>query len=690
MINNRNNEVEHYVASAIHRGLGHHHRPAGNRGRVGNVVHCSFGTWRCGTFLLLLLCHAANAAEIAHPLLNVTNYNGQFAMYHETDIHPVAVVGHIAFEIDLDKEMAYIKTLKAKFFDKNDTELNLLDRLLKKTKPNPLTANIMSVYKELDEERARTYGYLKSLQRVLPKFHPANPDLNENARTAYAPKTTRQKRQIPFLSFGLGIANAVHLAILDGYVGQLDQDVQNTMLKVDSLAKITAVNAEQIVKIVHSLDNTQNEILVQNQYLYSVTVGVALISTMQTAIQHLKRVSAGLQCLLNHQLPMDYFDVNDVKQTFDEYVAFVSPQNLEPVSLSPLQLFQNKISFVLLVKGDGMSNITLSVLGEIALQTKHVGLVSVYRPEETIIQVKNSGTLWNYKPKGMLLAGTSGDLAEVDDSYLDTCLEAMGPQGKSCPRAPSIGSGTTCLSAIYQQASNLSVCHEEMNLMDKEQPYITQLRDLSFLAWNPRERQVHVDCSMGLEYAQHTSHTLSGLQRIVIAPGCSLRIGDYRAHRVKEPTLAPVKSFIIGEDFNALIRMLDLDEQIFQSTYDDIMEMSADNRHLLSTAELNLQKVQQLVQSPLHRTTSRFLPYMLFGVSSVVLLVIISVAIYCCRKKYRARRARLAYPPAPPRKKKKQQDEEAMEFTNNIDKAAVDYLGNLATTMSKQKAQAKV
>ena len=42
------------------------------------------------------------------------------------------------------------------------------------------------------------------------------------------------------------------------------------------------------------------------------------------------------------------------------------------------------------------------------------------------------------------------------------------------------------------------------------------------------------------------------------------------------------------------------------------------------------------------------------------------------------------------RKKKKQQDEEAMEFTNNIDKAAVDYLGNLATTMSKQKAQAKV
>jgi len=625
---------------------------------------------------------------MTHPLINVTDYAGSFQMYHEDDIHPVAAVGHIAFTIDLEQEMEYLNGLTDKFFTKDESGKNLLNTLLTQTRPNPLQATINAIWRELDEERARTYGLLKSLERRLPKHHPAHPDSNGEDGD-YSRRPTRQKRWIPFLSLGLGVFNAVHLAVLDGLVGKLDDDVQKTMMRVNELAKITSVNSDHIVQIAQSIDRMANQIGLTNKHIYAVSVGVALIATMQTAVQHLRRVSSGLESLMDHRLPMDYFDMKHVQKAFDDYKDYVSPQNLEPVNLSPLQLFQNKASFVLLIgpNSDGLNNMTISVLCEVALQTKHVGLMSVYRPEETIIRVNSSGTLWNYRPKGMLLAGNSGSLAEVDDSYLDSCFETWGPQGRACPRAPSMGSGQTCLSAVYQQSSNLSVCHEEMTLMKEDQKYTVQLHDSSFLAWSPRDRQVHVDCTVGFDQAQHASHTLYGLQRIVIAPGCSLRAGDYRAHRIKEPVLAPVRSFIVGQDFDALLRMLDIDQRMYEHTYRDIMELSADNRHLLSAAELNLQKVQQLVQSPLHRTTSRFLPYLLFGVSVVVILVICTVLIYCCCKRCRARRARWPQdPPFPPRREKKQMRkniEEAVAFSKNMNDATKEYLGDLAQTMSK-------
>ena len=691
MISLHHNEVEHDVVATLHRGHGRHHLAAGDGGRPRHVVHHRPCHWRARLSLLLLLPVAAISAEITHPLLNVTDYAGSFSMYHEDDIHPVAVVGHIAFEIDLEEELAYLNGLTNEFFaNSTNDNPNLFDKLLRKTRPNPLQSTIMAIWKELDEERVRTYNLLTSLERRLPKHHPAHPDFDGERSGTYVRRPTRQKRWIPFLSLGLGVANAVHLAILDGFVGKLDHDVQKTMMKVDKLTKIASVNAEHIVKIAGEIQELENAISRTNKFTYATTVGVSLIATMQTAVQHLRRVSSGLQCLMNHQLPMEYFNMKQVEKSFDDYKDYVSPQNLEPVNLSPLQLFQNEASFVLVIgaESNGLTNMTISVLCEVPLQTKHVGLVSVYRPEETIIQVNSSGTLWNYRPRGMLLAGSSGSLAEVDDSYLDSCFETWGPQGRACPRAPSIGTGQTCLAAVYQQASNLSVCHEEMTLMKEDKDYIVQLHDSSFVSWSPRDRHVHIDCSVGFDQAQHTSHTLYGLQRIVIAPGCSLRVGDYRAHRIKEPALAPVRSFIVGHDFEALLRMLDLDERMYVHTYNDIMELSADNRHLLSAAELNLQKVQQLVQSPLHRTTSRFLPYLLFGVSSVVIIVICTILLYCCCKKWRERRARWPQdPPFPPprekRKLEKKNEEEAVAFSKNMKNATNEYLGELALSMSK-------
>ena len=165
----------------------------------------------------------------------------------------------------------------------------------------------MAIWKELDEERARTYSLLTSLERRLPKHHPGHPDFEGNRDDAvYSRRPTRQKRWIPFLSLGLGVANAVHLAILDGLVGELDSDVQKTMMKVDELTKITTVNADHILQVVRSLERIENQIASTNKFTYAVSVGVSLIATMQTAIQHLKRVSSGLQCLMDHRLPMDY------------------------------------------------------------------------------------------------------------------------------------------------------------------------------------------------------------------------------------------------------------------------------------------------------------------------------------------------------------------------------------------------
>ena len=143
-----------------------------------------------------------------------------------------------------------------------------------------------------------------------------------------------------------------------------------------------------------------------------------------------------------------------------------------------------------------------------------------------------------------------------------------------------------------------------------------------------------------------------GLQQVTIGPGCRLRVGDFHGFVLEEPDIKPLRSFIIGENATQLLQMLHVNDQVLRQDQEDLASLVQENAHVLGQAEMTLSRVTALVNRPLHRATTQVLPFILMGISGVLLLMICSCVGYCCCKR-RCQRRKLEPPPKPTKRKSK-------------------------------------
>ena len=602
----------------------------------------------------LLLLPFVQGRVIDQAMINVTEYFGTLTMRHQEDVHEILETGHLIFDIDITKELDFVQRVEDKFFIQNVPLANgkkvdfFRSQILEVTK-NPLGHSLQIVYDTFFQEKAKVESLLTALRRTLPLHHPSHQNYrNDSVPT---PQLTRQKRQIPFLSLGLGVLNSVHLAVLDGAVAGLGSDVQRTMMRVNDLAKISAANAQSVIDLAKEQAKIIADVSSNSKITAATLLSISMLSAMQQGIRHLQTVSNGIQALLDFRLPLSYFDLDEVQRTFDKYVVHVQPQNLEPVNLSFLQLFQNHASFVLVEKEEnGKKKLKVSVMVDLPLMGKYAPLTSVFSMEPTIVPI--NGSYWEFHAKGMLLAKPDGAMAEVGPDYLEKCQEVMGPMGRMCTTAPTLDEEKTCLTEIYVHSSNLTACHAHMKIMPPRIPYLKQRQDGSFLAFSPVQRHAHVDCPDSTYRSHHDSASLWGLQLITIRPGCRLRVGDFHGFVLEEPDIKPLRSFVIGENATQLLQMLQVNDQVLRQEQEDLASLVQENAHVLGQAEMTLSRVTALVNRPLHRATTQVLPFILMGISGVLLLMICSCIGYCCCKR-RCKRRKLEAPPTPTKRKSK-------------------------------------
>ena len=610
---------------------------------------------------------------ISPNLINVTDYYGVVTMRHQEDVHEILETGHLVFEIDLTKELNFTQHIEDKFLTHdvayNGEVTDLFRTHILKVAQNPLGQSLQIVYDTFFQEKAKIETLLEALRRTLPQHHPKHPNYQRDS--VQPPKLTRQKRQLPFLSLGLGVMNTIHLAVLDGVVAGLGEDVQKTMMRVDNLAKISAATAESVVTLLDEQKKIIETATHTSQTVAATLLSVSMLSAMQQAIRHLQTVANGIQALLDFRLPLSYFDLDEVKATFDKYVTLVRPQNLEPINLSFLQLFQNHASFVLVEKEeeDGVRRLVVSVMVDIPLMALDTPMTSVYSMEPTIVPI--NGSYWSFHADGLLLTKPDGAMAEVGREYLTDCHDIMGPMGRMCVSAPTLDEETTCLAEIYSRSTNLTACHPFMKIMPPGTPHINQRKDGSFLTYSPSQRHAHVDCPGEAYQSRHDSTSLFGLQQIVIGPGCRLRVGDFHGFVLDEPDIKPVGSFVIGENATQLLAMLNVNYQVLLQDQDDLAILAQENAHVLDQAELTLAKVTALVNRPLHRAATQVLPFILMGISGILILMILSCVTYCCCRR-RCQRRKPGPPPKPTKRKPKAKGKQYTPAALGIEHLMID------------------
>ena len=610
---------------------------------------------------------------ITPSMINVTDYFGSLMMRHQEDIHEVLQTGHIVFEIDLTQELNFVQEIEDKFLTqnvllRNGKKTDVFRSHILQVAQNPLGQTLQVVYDTFFQEKAKVESLLTALQRTLPRHHPGHQNY-QNA-SVHPPQLTRHKRQLPFLSLGLGVLNSVHLAVLDGAVAGLGSDVQKTMMRVNDLSKISAANTEMVTTLLKEQEEMLETIASNSKIAAATLLSVSMLSAMEQGIRHLQTVSNGLQALLDFRLPLSYFDLDKVKKEFAKYVTHVQPQNLEPVNLSFLQLFQNPASFVLVRQGESEEReLKISVMVDLPLMARYAPMTSVFSLEPTIIKL--NGSYWTFHAKGLLLAKPDGAMAEVGADYLDDCHEVMGPMGRMCPSAPTLDEETTCLAEIYSHSNNLTACHAYLQILPSRIPHTYQRKDGSFVAYSPVQRHAHVDCPDTTYRSRHDSTSLLGLQQIVIDSGCRLRVGDFHGVVLKEPAIKPLRSFIIGENATELIQMLRINDEVLRQNQEDLANLMQENAHVLTKAELTLAKVTALVNRPLHRATTQILPFILMGISGILLLMIASCIGYCCCKR-RCQRHKPEAPPKPTKRKPKSKKQKYSPAALGIEHLMID------------------
>ena len=153
-------------------------------------------------------------------------------------------------------------------------------------------------------------------------------------------------------------------------------------------------------------------------------------------------------------------------------------------------------------------------------------------------------------------------------------------------------------------------------------------------------RTINIDCTGSLEeHANHYSDSLQGLQRVTIEKGCSLRVGDYIGTNFLPPSNPDPLHIELG-NYDELLTILNVDTSLLEASYSHIQETIGKQRHLLASAQLSLQHVKHLLNSPLHAAASSYTPYILMGFASICVIGIILLLIYCCIKRGLCRRRR--------------------------------------------------
>ena len=609
---------------------GPHHKRGARRPTGRPLPHCA-RNWRWSHMLLSLLhITSVHSSEVTGSFFNITEYDGSLQLHHLTDVHESIIDGNLVFQLELTKEYSFVHQLQAKFksdFLQFETELNV----------SPLTESIVVANSQLNFLTEKTTSALELLTRQLPRYHPGSSDYDQRGTAVHDSKLQRQKRALGFFSLGLGIWNAVHLAVLDGVVGTLGTDVANTMSRVNQISGIVGTNSKAIAKLAIAQDKILNSVAITNRYLKATISSNALLSAIEEAKNQMTTILRGLESLLSNRLPLDLMNIVDVNDAFNQYRDQLARQGLEPIILSSLQLFQAEASFVIVKNSTDPESLILSILVPVPLQRPHDILKAIYKPEHTVLRVNE--TLWAYRPSNLLIAGGSGALAEVPEDYLEKCRP--GPQGRICPAVPTLATEDTCLAAVYR-GGQLQSCHEDLHVLDQEEPYIHQMQDGSFLLFSPFERSAHIDCvGLGAHRNGHFSHALKGLQRLTIASGCTVRVGSYAGVHFNNPSihLSKHRSLL---NYTRLISMLQVDTRVLDASYHDIKDAISANAHLVEETKMNLRKVTALLSSPLHRTSSKIAPYVLMAITAVILTIVVTMMIVCCclRRRHNARQAR--------------------------------------------------
>ena len=624
---------------------------------------------------------------------NLTDYDGHLAISSPENIHVATETGHLLFRVDIVKEMSFVRRLFRQILrtsnNKYFNETLALSRKELENSVERLTSLLDSVYRKLPKHKVPYYPSLahghhmsgtttgappsasdegggnrrrRNSQEFSLRTNLISPPLPSHTNdiihllqtaeslTERRPKLInqklkaaalrRRKRWIPFISLGLGIANSIHLAILDSTISSISSKVDATVYRVNQLTNVVQSNARHVNAIAKEIDSLAKIVQQQNtETVKALTLSMTatnVLTAINIAQNHVDIIFTGVKELIKQKLPPEFFSYHDLKSTFVKFQDKVALQGLEPISHIAAQIYEAESSFVLTT--DPLTHrIFLSILTPIPLQRLGVDSFQVYQPEPSMMLVNDSAYEWRPRPAGTrLIVGPHGTTALAPDSYMTRCLAQHGPRGRICPRITTDSQTESCMAAVFTRGS-LTRCHDQLHLLSTKATVVRQQGDQTFLVYAPQPDRLSIACSSGLRRFQTV--TVHKLQHLSVIDGCTVSVGSFLASTFQEPRLnATIMPDIVAAE--EVINLLELPPPVFDHSRSDIDKLIDDNRALVDDTSITLQSVAKLASKPLTRLSHHYAPWLAATAGIIATVAAVGLMILSCVLCGRWRKAR--------------------------------------------------